>query len=142
MQPNHVGPVSFVESAAARLVSRNSQTAPDSFSPLKGTFTEKRRREAAGHDPFESLIDPHAPVWMKKISRKAGFSILPDLNTKLTVAQYLPQNSRWQKLRLDGYRVTHFLMWVESSGRSGTRDCGSCIHISRRSARCFIRTRA
>jgi glycosidase len=84
----------------------------DSFSPLKGTFYGKAPGEKAGHDPFESLIDPHAPAWMKKnLTEGWFFGILPDLNTENpTVAQYLLQNYIWwaETSGLDGYRVDTF----------------------------------
>ncbi len=84
----------------------------DSFSPLKGSFYGKTAGEKAGHDPFESLIDPHAPAWMKKnLTEGWFFGILPDLNTENpTVVQYLLQNSIWwaETSGLDGYRVDTF----------------------------------
>jgi glycosidase len=84
----------------------------DSFSPLKGTFYGKAAGEKAGNDPFESLIDPHTPAWMKKnLTEGWFFGILPDLNTENpTVAQYLLQNSIWwaETSGLDGYRVDTF----------------------------------
>src|SRR2546426_10163360 len=84
----------------------------DSFSPLKGTFYGKAAGEKTGNDPFESLIGPHAPAWMKKnLTEGWFFGILPDLNTENpTVAQYLLQNSIWwaETSGLDGYRVDTF----------------------------------
>jgi glycosidase len=84
----------------------------DSFSPLKGTFYGKALGEKPGNDPFESLIDPHTPAWMKKnLTEGWFFGILPDLNTENpTVAQYLLQNSIWwaEASGLDGYRVDTF----------------------------------
>jgi glycosidase len=84
----------------------------DSFSPLKGTFYGKAAGEKAGHDPFESLIDPHASARMKKnLTEGWFFGILPDLNTENpTVAQYLLQNYIWwaETSGLDGYRVDTF----------------------------------
>lgn len=81
----------------------------DSFSPLKRTLYGKAPGEKAGHDPFELLIDPHAPAWMKKnLTEGWFFGILPDLNTENpTVAQYLLQNYIWwaETSGLDGYRV-------------------------------------
>jgi glycosidase len=84
----------------------------DSFSPLKGTFYGKAAGTKAGNDPFESLIDPHAPAWMKRNFAEGWFfGILPDLNTENpTVVQYLLQNSIWwaEASGLDGYRVDTF----------------------------------
>lgn len=83
----------------------------DSFSPLKGTFYGKPVGQA-GNDPFESLIDPHAPAWMKRnLTEGWFFGILPDMNTENPmVAQYLLQNSIWwaETSGLDGYRVDTF----------------------------------
>ncbi len=84
----------------------------DSFSPLKGTFYGKAAGTKAGNDPFESLIDPHAPAWMKRnLTEGWFFGILPDLNTENpTVVQYLLQDSIWwaEASGLDGYRVDTF----------------------------------
>jgi glycosidase len=84
----------------------------DSFSPLKGTFYGKPSGQAASNDPFESLIDPHAPIWMKRNLTEGWFiGILPDMNTENPmVAQYLLQNSIWwaEISGLDGYRVDTF----------------------------------
>jgi glycosidase len=84
----------------------------DSFSPLKGSFYGKAAGEKAGNDPFESLVDPHAPAWMKRnLTEGWFFGILPDLNTENpAVAQYLLQNSIWwaETSGLDGYRVDTF----------------------------------
>jgi glycosidase len=84
----------------------------DSFSPLKGTFYGKPSGQAASNDPFESLIDPHAPIWMKRnLTEGWFFGILPDMNTENPmVAQYLLQNSIWwaEISGLDGYRVDTF----------------------------------
>jgi neopullulanase len=84
----------------------------DSFSPLKGTFYGKPSGQAIANDPFESLIDPHVPAWMKRnLTEGWFFGILPDMNTENPmVAQYLLQNSIWwaEISGLDGYRVDTF----------------------------------
>jgi glycosidase len=84
----------------------------DSFSPLKGTFYGKPNGQAVANDPFESLIDPHAPIWMKRnLTESWLFGKLPDMNTENpVVAQYLLQNSIWwaEVSGLDGYRVDTF----------------------------------
>lgn len=81
-----------------------------SSSPLKGTFYGKA--EQSGNDPFESLIDPHAPAWMKRNLTEGWFAgILPDMNTENPVVEeYLLQNSIWwaEISGLDGYRVDTF----------------------------------
>jgi glycosidase len=84
----------------------------DSFSPLKGTFYGKPSGQAVANDPFESLIDPHAPAGMKRnLTEGWLFGKLPDMNTENPmVAQYLLQNSIWwaEISGLDGYRVDTF----------------------------------
>ena len=84
----------------------------DSFSPLKGTFYGRPSGEEAKNDPFESLIDPHAPDWMKRnLTQGWFFGILPDMNTENPVVEeYLLQNSIWwaEVSGLDGYRVDTF----------------------------------
>ncbi|HEX4544246.1 MAG TPA: alpha-amylase family glycosyl hydrolase [Candidatus Acidoferrum sp.] len=82
----------------------------NSSSPPKGTFYGKP--EQGGNDPFESLIDPHAPTWMKRNLTEGWFAgILPDMNTENPlVEEYLLQNSIWwaEVSGLDGYRVDTF----------------------------------
>jgi glycosidase len=84
----------------------------DSFSPLKGSFYGKQDGQAIGNDPFESLIDPHAPMRMKRNLTEGWFvGILPDMNTENPlVERYLLQNSIWwaEISGLDGYRVDTF----------------------------------
>src|SRR5437870_5888012 len=53
----------------------------DSFSPLQSSFYGKAGSQAIGNDPFESLIDPHAPLRMKRnLTEGWFFGILPDMN--------------------------------------------------------------
>jgi len=84
----------------------------DSFSPVKGTFYGRASGQASGNDPFEALIDPHAPASMKKnLTEGWFFGVLPDMNTENpVVAQYLLENSIWwaETSGLDGYRVDTF----------------------------------
>jgi len=84
----------------------------DSFSPLKGSFYGKAGGQAVANDPFESLIDPHAPMRMKRnLTEGWFFGVLPDMNTENPVVeQYLLQNSIWwaEISGLDGYRVDTF----------------------------------
>jgi neopullulanase len=84
----------------------------DSLSPVQGTFYGKASGQASGNDPFETLIDPHAPASMKKnLTEGWFFGILPDMNTENpVVAQYLLQNSIWwaETSGLDGFRVDTF----------------------------------
>ena len=83
----------------------------DSSSPLSPSFYGK----AAGapkYDPFETLIDPHAPPALSKnLATGWFFGVLPDLNTEnAMVAQYLLQNSIWwtETSGLDGFRLDTF----------------------------------
>jgi glycosidase len=84
----------------------------DSFSSFKGSFYGKTGGQAAANDPFELLIDPHAPVRMKRnLTEGWFFGVLPDMNTENPVVeQYLLQNSIWwaEISGLDGYRVDTF----------------------------------
>lgn len=84
----------------------------DSFSPLKGAFYGKPSGQTSSNDPFESLVDPHAPLSMKRnLTDGWFFGILPDLNTENPlVEQYLLQNSIWwtEVSGLDGFRVDTF----------------------------------
>src|SRR6267378_3446822 len=89
----------------------------DSFSPLKGSFYGKAGGQAIGNDPFESLVDPHASMRMKRnLTEGWFFGILPDMNTENPlVEQYLLQNSIW---------------WAEISGL----DAGRIADVLRRDA--------
>jgi neopullulanase len=84
----------------------------DSHSPLKNDFYGKPNSPAAPNDPFEALIDPHAPAQLKRnLTDGWFFGILPDLNTENPlVAQYLLQNAIWwtETSGLDGLRVDTF----------------------------------
>lgn len=84
----------------------------DSFAPFKANFYGQTAGQAIPNDPFESLIDPHAPIKMKRnLTDGWFFGILPDLDTENPVVeQYLLQNSVWwaEISGLDGYRVDTF----------------------------------
>ena len=84
----------------------------DSFSPLKETFYGKAGGKAVTNDPFESLVDPHAPAWMKQnLTEGWFFGILPDMNTENPIVEeYLVQNSEWwaEASGLDGFRLDTF----------------------------------
>jgi len=84
----------------------------DAFSPPKGIFYGRADSQAIGNDPFESLIDPHASMRMKRnLTEGWFFGILPDMNTENPIVeQYLLQNSIWwaEISGLDAYRVDTF----------------------------------
>ena len=112
--PNHVGPLNpWVRNPPLpNWFHGTKQHHLDSFSPLKRTFYGKPEGQAGTHDPFESLIDPHAPAWMKRnLTEGWFFGILPDMNTENPlVEEYLLENSLWwaEISGLDGYRVDTF----------------------------------
>jgi glycosidase len=68
--------------------------------------------DGGGHDPFEAIVDPHAPARFSRNLTEGWFvNILPDMNTENpVVAQYLLQNSIWwvESSGLDGFRVDTF----------------------------------
>jgi glycosidase len=112
--PNHVGPKNpwVSNPPLPDWFHGTLQHHIDSFSPLKGSFYGKQDGQAIGNDPFESLIDPHAPMRMKRNLTEGWFvGILPDMNTENPlVEQYLLQNSIWwaEISGMDGYRVDTF----------------------------------
>jgi glycosidase len=81
-------------------------------SPITGSFYGKPDNQPLGNDPFEVLVDPHAPASLSRNLTSGWFAgILPDMNTENPlVAQYLLQNSIWwtQTSGLDGLRVDTF----------------------------------
>jgi neopullulanase len=68
--------------------------------------------ENQGHDLFETLVDPHAPLRLWRNLTEGWFAgILPDMKTENpVVAQYLLQNAIWwaEGSGLDGFRVDTF----------------------------------
>jgi glycosidase len=112
--PNHVGPLNpWVRNPPLPdWFHGTKQHHLDSFSPLRRTFYGKPEGQAETNDPFESLIDPHAPAWMKRnLTEGWFFGILPDMNTENPVVEeYLLENSLWwaEISGLDGYRVDTF----------------------------------
>ena len=108
--PNHVGPKHpwVAEPPLPDWFHGTAQHHMDTTSGVSGTFYGKEEKATIEHDPFEALVDPHAP---QRLSRNLTdgwfFNVLPDLNTENpTVAEYLLQNSVW---------------WAESSGLDGFR---------------------
>ena len=112
--PNHVGPLNpWVRNPPLPdWFHGTKQHHLDSFSPLKRTLYGKPEGQAGTNAPFECLIDPHAPAWMKRnLTEGWFFGILPDMNTENPVVEeYLLENSLWwaEISGLDGYRVDTF----------------------------------
>jgi len=112
--PNHVGPKHpwVSNPPLPDWFHGTLQNHIDSFSPLKGSFYGVQDGQARGYDPFESLIDPHGSMRMKRnLTEGWSFGILPDMNTENPIVeQYLLQNSIWwaEISGLDGYRVDTF----------------------------------
>lgn len=77
-----------------------------------GPFFGETKQQGSGHDPFEVLVDPHAPTGLSRdITDGWFFGVLPDLNTENPiVAQYLLENAIWwaESSGLDGFRVDTF----------------------------------
>ncbi len=84
----------------------------DSSGGVNGTFYGKATKEPMANDPFELLVDPHAPARLSRnLTEGRFFGVLPDLNTENPlVAEYLLQNAIWwaETSGLDGYRLDTF----------------------------------
>ena len=112
--PNHVGPKhSWVARAPMPdWFHGTAQRHANSSVGLKGEFYGETKEQATGHDPFETLVDPHAPAGLSR-NLKDGwfFGVLPDLNTENPeVAEYLLQDAIWwaETSGLDGFRLDTF----------------------------------
>jgi glycosidase len=112
--PNHVGPKHpwVAEPPLPDWFHGTQQHHMDTRIGFSGGFYEKTDKQTSANDPFETLVDPHAP---RRLSRNLTdgwfFNILPDLNTESpVVAEYLLQNSIWwaETSGLDGYRLDTF----------------------------------
>jgi neopullulanase len=112
--PNHVGPKHpwVAEPPLPDWFHGTQQHHADSSAGIGGTFYGKTDRPAIANDPFETLVDPHAPPRLSRnLTDGWFFNILPDLNTENpAVAQYLLQESIWwaETSGLDGYRLDTF----------------------------------
>jgi neopullulanase len=110
--PNHVGPKHPWVSKAPLpdWFHGTAQRHMNSSAPVSGTFYGGA--ENPGHDPFEAIVDPHAPPRLSRSLTEGWFvNILPDMNTENpVVAQYLLQNAIWwtESSGLDGFRVDTF----------------------------------
>jgi glycosidase len=108
--PNHVGPKHLwvTKPPLPDWFHGTAQHHLDTTSGVSGTFYGKTEKPAIANDPFEALVDPHAPLRLSRnLTDGWFFNVLPDLNTENpTVAEYLLQNSIW---------------WAEISGLDGVR---------------------
>jgi neopullulanase len=112
--PNHVGP-KHPWVADPPLPDWFHGTQPhhmDTTAGINGTFYGKSDKPTIANDPFETLVDPHAPPRLSRnLTDGWFFNVLPDLNTENPmVAEYLLQNSIWwaESSGLDGYRLDTF----------------------------------
>jgi glycosidase len=112
--PNHVGP-KHPWVAEPPLPDWFHGTQPhhlDSTAGINGTFYGKSDKPTIANDPFETLVDPHAPPRLSRnLTDGWFFNVLPDLNTENPmVAEYLLQNSIWwaESSGLDGFRLDTF----------------------------------
>jgi len=111
---NHVGPKHpwVAEPPLPDWFHGTQQHHADSSAGLNSTFYGRTDKQTTKNDPFETLVDPHAPVSMSRnLTEGWFFNILPDLNTeKPEVADYLLQNSIWwaETSGLDGFRLDTF----------------------------------
>lgn len=112
--PNHVGPRHpwVSEPPLPDWFHGTLQHHADSSAGISGTFYGKADKPQIANDPFETLVDPHAPPRLSRnLTDGWFFNILPDLNTENpAVAQYLLQESIWwaETSGLDGYRLDTF----------------------------------
>jgi neopullulanase len=110
--PNHVGPKHpwVTKAPLPDWFHGRAQRHMNSSAPISGTFY--RGGENQGHDPFEAIVDPHAPPRLSRSLTEGWFvNILPDMNTENpVVTQYLLQNAIWwtESSGLDGFRVDTF----------------------------------
>jgi len=112
--PNHVGPKHpwVAEPPLPDWFHGTQQHHMDTTAGINGTFYGKTGKPAIANDPFETLVDPHAPPRLSRnLTDGWFFNVLPDLNTENPlVAEYLLQNSIWwaEGSGLDGYRLDTF----------------------------------
>jgi glycosidase len=112
--PNHVGPRHpwVANPPLADWFHGTGQHHANSSVTALGSFYGQTGERSSGHDPFEALVDPHAPPCLSRdLTDGWFFGILPDMNTENpVVAQYLLENAIWwaESSGLDGYRVDTF----------------------------------
>jgi glycosidase len=111
---NHVGPKHpwVAEPPMPDWFHGTRQHHMDTAGGISGTFYGKTEKPAIANDPFEALVDPHAPPRLSRnLTDGWFFNVLPDLNTENpAVAEYLLQNSIWwaESSGLDGFRLDTF----------------------------------
>jgi glycosidase len=109
--PNHVGPKHpwVARPPMQDWFHGTQQRHANSSVGLKGEFYGGSDKQSLGHDPFEALVDPHAPPGLSRnLTDGWFFGVLPDLNTENPmVAEYLFQNAVWwaETSGLDGFRL-------------------------------------
>jgi neopullulanase len=112
--PNHVGPRHpwVAEPPMPDWFHGTAQRHSNSSAGPSAAFYGETPGQSAGHDPFELLVDPHAPPrFTRDLTQGWFFGVLPDLNSENPmVAQYLLQNAIWwaESSGLDGFRVDTF----------------------------------
>jgi glycosidase len=112
--PNHVGPRHpwAAKPPLPDWFHGTVQNHLNSSASIKDSFYGKSGSPGMGHDPFETIADPHAtPAMRRNLLDGWFFGILPDMNTENpAVARYLLQNSIWwiESAGLDGLRVDTF----------------------------------
>jgi neopullulanase len=111
---NHVGPKHpwVAEPPSPDWFHGRPQHHVDSSAGLNTAFYGKADEPTIKNDPFETLVDPHAPASLSRnLTDGWFFGVLPDLNTeKPEVAEYLFQNGVWwaETSGLDGFRLDTF----------------------------------
>ena len=112
--PNHVGPLNpwVKDPPAADWFHGTPEHHLSSSSPWKEGFYGLEENKEQAHDPFELLVDPHAPPLLRKnLTDGWFFDVLPDMNTENPlVVEYLTENSVWwaEISGLDGFRLDTF----------------------------------
>src|SRR5262249_51013692 len=112
--PNHVGPQDpwVTSPPLPDWFHGTLERHANSSNPMPRSFYGWTEAQAANHDPFEILVDPHAPAVMSRNLLDGWFfDALPDLNSENpVVARYLLQNAIWwaESSGLDGYRIDTF----------------------------------
>jgi glycosidase len=112
--PNHVGPRHpwVMNPPLPDWFHGTLQHHSNSSMPVDGWSYGRPGEPPPVSDPFEIILDPHAPPRFSRNLTEGWFSgVLPDMNTENPlVAQYLVQNSIWwaESSGLDVYRIDTF----------------------------------